>query len=225
VETRASRPDGSDLAEPSEPEDPTVGFDGVVREEAPHAPPRRVEVQEEARSVVLADEVDDDKTPPRGHRSPFGSSPDLEVHSEEDLLSEPLPRFDDLTPSEPLPKRLDSVRPLPAYDHRNDPTIVLQRRPPSSGAGLIAQLAPQQFYVIVVALIVTGCAAAFIIGAAITSLFKSRPQPVAQPPVSVPVSVLVPVPVPVPVPSVVAAPSVDSVDTPVTLTDLPVDEE
>jgi hypothetical protein len=29
----------------------------------------------------------------------------------------------------------------------------------------------------------------------------------------------------VPAPSVVAAPSVDSVDTPVTLTDLPVDEE
>ncbi len=177
-----------------------------------HSPPRRVDVQEEARSVVIAEEVDDDKTPPHGYRAAFSSSPDLEVHSEE-LLSDPLPRFDDLTPSDPLPKKFNFSRPLPSYDHRNDPTIVLPRRTPSRAAALFGQLAPSQLYAVIAALIVTGCAAAFIIGAAITSFLQSAPQHVVRPTASAVVR------------SAVAAPSIDSADAPVTITDLPVVDE
>lgn len=207
MKKRSSPPPSLEFAEE---ETPRPGPDALALEHAPHSPARRVDVQEEARSVVIAEEVDEDKTPPHGYRAAFSSSPDLEVHSEE-LLSEPLPRFDELTPSEPLPRKLSFPRPLPAYDHRHDPTIVLPRRVQSRS--LFGQLAPQQLYVVIAALIVTGCAAAFIIGAAITSLFQSAPAPVVRPAPSVAA------------PSVVAAPSIDSVDKPVTLTDLPVVEE
>jgi hypothetical protein len=212
VETRSSRPHGSEFTEESEPETPRPGPDALVQEHAAHSPARRVDVQEEARSVVIAEEADDDKTPPHGHRVSYGSSPDLEVHSEE-LLSDPLPRFDDLTPSEPLPRQLSFRRPLPAYDHRNDPTIVLPRRTSSRVAMLFGQLAPSQLYAVIAALIVTGCAAAFMIGAAIMSFLQSAPQPTVRPRASIVA------------PSAVAAPSVNSIDAPVTLTDLPVVEE
>ncbi len=207
---RSSRPRGKGFRGATAPE---AGPDALAVEESAHAPARRADVREEARSVVIAEEVDDDKTPPHGYRRTFGSSPSLEVHSEEELPSEPLPRFDELTPSEPLPRQIRLARPLPAYDHRNAPTIVLPRRAPSRLPALFAQLAPQQLYVVVAALIVTACATAFIIGAAVTSLFSSTPAPAEQTVRSVIA------------PSAVAAPSSKTVDEPVTLTDLPVVED
>ena len=210
---RSSRPDGLELDIESGGDDRASDLETPAREHPAHAPARRASVREEARSVVIAAEVDDDKTPPRAVRPMFGSSPDLEIHQEEDLLSDPLPRFDELTPSDPLPKKLAIARRLPTYDHRHDPTIVLARRSPRPAFALPVQLAPHQLYVVVAAAIVTACAAAFIIGAAIVSLFQSVPAPVAQPSPSVES------------PPVRAAQSIDSVDVPVTLTDLPIVQE
>ena len=133
----------------------------------------------------MADEVDDDRTPPRGVSAPLSG------------VDHPVPR---------------PPRSLPTYDRRNDPTIVLPRRAVFRRSRRI-MLAPRQLVAVVVACVVTVCAGAFMLGAAISSAWQERattaePEPahgVTLPEVTVP------------------APEAESGDKPLTLSDLPVE--
>lgn len=179
-------------------------FELLAQRTDAHEPARRVAIDEGGlESVVIADVSEEDETQPRVPLSVLArsSAPDLEFHEEDPLDSRPMPVF-------------ESRRALPTYDHRHDATIVLPRRGPRAGLGPVSRLAPHHLYGLIVALVITGCAAAFMIGAALTSLVRGSAHAAAPPAPSVSASAGL----------IGSARAVDNED-PVTLTDLPVDDD